>query len=69
MSFQYLVKPYLTIIISGGIGLLSKFVSIIREAILGHYPVQHVESSLYTVELVFLLLGKLSNFYRSNVKA
>ncbi|XP_050309153.1 transmembrane protein 272-like [Anthonomus grandis grandis] len=49
--------PFFLIVI-GGIGVISKACSMVRETVLReHAHVQYAESSLYTVELVFLLLG------------
>lgn len=49
--------PFFLIVI-GGIGLWSKFVSLLRGALIFRgYPVQHVETSLYTIELVFMVFG------------
>ncbi|ENN77169.1 hypothetical protein D910_10445 [Dendroctonus ponderosae] len=45
------------LIVAGGIGLFSKIMSVIREAISTSFPIQYVESSLYTVELVFIFFG------------
>ncbi|XP_066254878.1 transmembrane protein 272-like [Euwallacea similis] len=58
--------PFFLIVI-GGIGMLSKFVSAI-EILRSHQPVKHVESSLYTIELVFMLLGSFWVFkeYKPN---
>ncbi|XP_066143423.1 transmembrane protein 272-like [Euwallacea fornicatus] len=58
--------PFFLIVI-GGVGMLSKFVSSI-EAVRSREPVKHVESSLYTIELVFMLLGSFWVFkeYKPN---
>ncbi|KAJ8970551.1 hypothetical protein NQ314_001167 [Rhamnusium bicolor] len=40
-----------------GIGLFSKFLTIIREQIAPHLEVKYIETSLYSVEIVFFILG------------
>ncbi|CAG9829388.1 unnamed protein product [Diabrotica balteata] len=47
----------LFLIATGAIGLITKITTYMREQIMRHFQVGYVESSLYTVEMVFLILG------------
>ncbi|CAG9858943.1 unnamed protein product [Phyllotreta striolata] len=47
----------LFLIATGAIGLITKILTYARERLLRHFQVKFVESSLYTVEIVFLILG------------
>nr|XP_023029772.1 uncharacterized protein LOC111517746 [Leptinotarsa decemlineata] len=47
----------LYLIATGAIGLLSKLITTTREQIMRHVKTGFVESALYTVEVVFLILG------------
>ncbi|XP_028141789.1 transmembrane protein 272 isoform X3 [Diabrotica virgifera virgifera] len=47
----------LFLIATGAIGLITKITTYMREQIMRHFQVGYVESSLYTIEMVFLILG------------
>jgi hypothetical protein len=49
----------LFLIATGAIGLVSKFVSYVRNRLSSHVQVVYIESALYSVETIFFFLGKI----------
>ncbi|XP_057660889.1 uncharacterized protein LOC130896662 isoform X1 [Diorhabda carinulata] len=47
----------LFLIATGAVGLITKITTYMREHIMRHFQVGYMESSMYTVEMVFLILG------------
>ncbi|CAG9823584.1 unnamed protein product [Phaedon cochleariae] len=47
----------LYLIVTGAVGLLSKIITFLREKLIRHFQVTFIESSLYTIESVFFVLG------------